>query len=119
VLDETEPTPESAQAIEDLAADVLSEPLPLNDASVVSSEASSMTDTGFGRAVDSFVGESTGPLVESRAEAPKRESHAEPEPDTEIQLASAVPDEVDAKSESEAADELAALQLDEPAEAQT
>ena len=65
VFEETQPTPESALN-EDAVAEMLAEPLVIDEAPA----ANELTDTGFGRAVDSFAGESTGPLVEARAEEP-------------------------------------------------
>jgi pSer/pThr/pTyr-binding forkhead associated (FHA) protein len=58
ILDQTEPTPESALTLE--SAD---------DAAIADSNevlsVDSLTDTSFGRAVDEFVGEATGPIIES------------------------------------------------------
>ena len=65
VFEETQPTPESALN-EDAVAEMLAEPFVIDDAS----GDSELTDTGFGRAVDSFTGESTGPLVEAGDEEP-------------------------------------------------
>ncbi|HEV2295356.1 MAG TPA: FHA domain-containing protein [Tepidisphaeraceae bacterium] len=66
VFDQTQPTPESALD-ENAVADMLSEPLAV-DETADARPAADLTDTGFSRDVDSFVGESTGPLVEARDE---------------------------------------------------
>ncbi len=62
VLDQTEPTPESALTLE--SAD---EAPAIDTTETVSVD--SLTDTSFGRAVDEFVGEATGPIVEPQEEA--------------------------------------------------
>ena len=82
VFDETVPTPESALS-EDAVAEMLAEPLAIEE----SPAAPELTDTGFGRAVDSFVGESTGPLIESRQEEAPAEQRAAEEPVAEDKAA--------------------------------
>jgi pSer/pThr/pTyr-binding forkhead associated (FHA) protein len=61
VLDQTEPTPESA-----LTLDTVDE-APIGE-TTESVSVDSLTDTSFGRAVDEFVGEATGPIIEQPAE---------------------------------------------------
>ena len=71
VLDSTEPSPESALDIDDEVVRMLSEPPAepplLDDTTPAEVTTSELTDTTFGRAVESFVGESTGDLVEDAA----------------------------------------------------
>lgn len=62
VLDQTEPTPESALTLE------TADEVPAIDTTETVS-VDSLTDTSFGRAVDEFVGEATGPIVEPKDEA--------------------------------------------------
>jgi pSer/pThr/pTyr-binding forkhead associated (FHA) protein len=65
VFDRTQPTPESAQSLEDAVADMLAESP--EQAPVISSE---LSDTAFGRNVEAFAGESSGPLIEAHDEPP-------------------------------------------------
>jgi hypothetical protein len=71
VLDQTEPTPESA-----LTLDTVDEAPGAETTESVSID--SLTDTSFGRAVDEFVGEATGPIIEQPAEeTPEASAEAE------------------------------------------
>lgn len=73
VLDETGPSPESAQAIEPEIA--LPSEISLDESSA---DAQSLSDTQFGRAIEAFSGSELGPLVEEPLDFGQESKSAEP-----------------------------------------
>ncbi|HEX5241912.1 MAG TPA: FHA domain-containing protein, partial [Tepidisphaeraceae bacterium] len=73
VLDETAPSPESAQAIEPEIASPFE--ISLDESS---SDAQSLSDTQFGRAIEAFSGSELGPLVEEPLNFGAESKSAEP-----------------------------------------
>ena len=73
VLDETAPSPESAQAIEPEIASPFEISLDESNA-----DAQSLSDTQFGRAIEAFSGSELGPLVEEPLDFAQESKSAEP-----------------------------------------
>ena len=73
VLDETAPSPESAQAIEPEIASPFE--ISLDESST---DAQSLSDTQFGRAIEAFSGSELGPLVEEPLDFAQESKSAEP-----------------------------------------